>query len=79
MTTAIIADDERNLAEHLQRQLGTVWPSLTIQGIANNGPEALSLIQQHQPDIAFLDIRMPGMSQWHLLSGVGLQAMSISD
>ena len=62
MTIAIIADDERNLAEHLQRQLGTVWPSLTIQGIANNGPEALSLIQQHQPDIAFLDIRMPGMS-----------------
>ena len=62
MTTAIIADDERHLAEHLQRQLGTVWPALTIQGIANNGPEALSLIQQHQPDIVFLDIRMPGMT-----------------
>jgi DNA-binding LytR/AlgR family response regulator len=62
MTTAIIADDERNLAEHLQRQLSSVWPTLTIHGIANNGPEALSLIQQHQPDIAFLDIRMPGMT-----------------
>lgn len=62
MTTAIIADDERNLAEHLQRQLSSVWPTLTIQGIANNGPEALSLIQQHRPDIAFLDIRMPGMT-----------------
>jgi len=62
MTTAIIADDERNLANHLQRQLGTVWPTLTIQGIANNGPEALALIQQHRPDVAFLDIRMPGMT-----------------
>ena len=62
MTTAIIADDERNLAEHLQRQLSSVWPALTIQGIANNGPEALSLIQKQQPDIAFLDIRMPGMT-----------------
>ena len=62
IATAIIADDERNLAEHLQRQLSSVWPTLTIQGIANNGPEALSLIHQHQPDIAFLDIRMPGMT-----------------
>ncbi len=62
MTTAIIADDERNLANHLQRQLSNVWPALTIQGIANNGPEALALIQQHQPDVAFLDIRMPGMT-----------------
>lgn len=62
MTTAIVADDEPNLADHLQRQLTSVWPALTILGTASNGPEASSLVQKFQPDIAFLDIRMPGLS-----------------
>jgi DNA-binding LytR/AlgR family response regulator len=38
-----------------------VWPSLDIVAEATNGVEAVALAQQHQPDIAFLDIRMPGM------------------
>jgi DNA-binding LytR/AlgR family response regulator len=38
-----------------------VWPSLEIVAEAANGVEAVALAQQHKPDIAFLDIRMPGM------------------
>jgi DNA-binding LytR/AlgR family response regulator len=59
---AIIADDEAALRADLQRQLARSWPELRIVGIAENGAEALSLIEQQQPDFAFLDIKMPGMT-----------------
>ncbi len=58
---AIIADDEPALAEHLARELRTLWPELRIDGIAGNGREALAMVRAHDPDIVFLDIRMPGL------------------
>ena len=60
--TAIIADDEAPLRMYLRRQLAKVWPELDIRGEAENGPNALRLIQDCTPDIAFLDIKMPGMT-----------------
>lgn len=59
---ALIADDEPHLATYLRDQLATAWPELDIVGIAANGPEALHLIEEHDPDILFLDIRMPGLT-----------------
>ena len=59
---AVIADDEPELAGHLQRELGRIWPELVIVGVARNGPEALDLLERERPDVAFLDIRMPAMS-----------------
>ena len=61
-TTAIICDDEPRLAEALQAQLQTAWPELQILALGHSGGEALSLIAELAPDIAFLDIRMPGLS-----------------
>jgi DNA-binding LytR/AlgR family response regulator len=61
-TTAVIADDEPRLAEYLRERLAVLWPELAIAGIAHNGPEAQALIAREAPDIAFLDIRMPGLS-----------------
>src|SRR5215217_2797819 len=60
--TAVIADDERLLREQLAARLGEVWPELEIVGEAKNGTEAVELVQQHHPDLVFLDIRMPGMN-----------------
>lgn len=57
--TAIIADDEALLRHHLDKSLAEVWPELEIVSKAKNGTEALQSIQQLQPDVAFLDIRMP--------------------
>jgi DNA-binding LytR/AlgR family response regulator len=37
-----------------------LWPELQIIALAENGPEAVQLTLEHQPDILFLDIRMPG-------------------
>ena len=59
---AIIADDEDQLRSYLKSRLSEVWPELVICGEARNGQEALELIEKHRPDIAFLDIKMPGLS-----------------
>ena len=59
---ALIADDEPHLALYLRERLAAVWPDLDIVGVAGDGPEALRLIDEHDPDVLFLDIRMPGLT-----------------
>ncbi len=60
--SAIIADDERELRTYLRALLADVWPNLVISGEAANGREALDLVDAAHPDVAFLDIKMPGLS-----------------
>ncbi len=62
MTTALILEDEPLLAEQLRGKLASLWPELEIVGMAGEGREALRLAREAEPDIAFLDIRLPGMS-----------------
>ncbi|MBI5814402.1 MAG: response regulator transcription factor [Nitrospinae bacterium] len=62
MTRALIAEDEKELRGHLARTLKKLWPELEICAMAGNGAEALAMFEEHKPDIAFLDIRMPGKS-----------------
>ncbi len=59
---AIIADDEPNLIGYLQNMLARLWPELEVTATAGNGIEALGLIRDAEPDIAFLDIRMPTLT-----------------
>lgn len=60
--TAIIADDEQHLSQFLKDRLAALWPELNVLALAANGPEALRLIDDLAPDMAFLDIRMPGLT-----------------
>jgi len=62
MPTALIADDEPLLLNYLCDRLHHLWPELELVATARNGVEALSLVHQHKPDFAFLDIRMPGLN-----------------
>jgi DNA-binding LytR/AlgR family response regulator len=64
MTTprALIADDEPHLAADLERRLRRLWPALEIVAVAHSGTHALDVLQTERPPIAFLDIRMPGLS-----------------
>lgn len=62
MTRAIIADDERLMREQLRSRLVEVWPDLEIVAEARNGREAVDAVRELKPDLAFLDIRMPGMT-----------------
>jgi DNA-binding LytR/AlgR family response regulator len=59
--SAVVADDERLMREQIIGRLKEAWPELSIVGEASNGREAVALVQSLEPDIAFLDIRMPGM------------------
>ncbi|MBC3871249.1 LytR/AlgR family response regulator transcription factor [Undibacterium oligocarboniphilum] len=59
MPTAILADDERLMRDQLRSRLEQVWPELTILDEAKNGNEAIQLVEQHRPNLVFLDIRMP--------------------
>ena len=60
--TALIADDEEPMRDQLRTRLREAWPGLEIVAEAANGIEAVALAGHHQPDIVFLDIRMPGLS-----------------
>ena len=59
---ALIAEDEPLLAESLKAALARAWPELEVVAIAPNGLEALRLIEAERPEVAFLDIRMPGLT-----------------
>lgn len=60
--TAILADDERLMREQLRARLSEVWPELRVVAEARNGAEAVEAVRALKPDLAFLDIRMPGMT-----------------
>lgn len=60
--TALIADDEPLLREHLAGHLQRLWPELQVVAEARNGREAVELFDEHSPDVVFLDVHMPGMN-----------------
>lgn len=70
MTLALIADDEPALARHLQRELTTLWPGLEIAPLARHGVEAAEQIAALRPDVAFLDIQMPGLTGLEVAQGI---------
>jgi DNA-binding LytR/AlgR family response regulator len=70
MTLALIADDEPQLARHLQQQLAALWPELQFAPLARNGLEASEAISALQPDVAFLDIQMPGRNGLEVAQGI---------
>ncbi|QNR97743.1 response regulator transcription factor [Stenotrophomonas sp. 169] len=59
---ALIAEDEELLRAALVEQLQRLWPELRIVAECEDGATALEQLAERQPDIAFLDIRMPGIS-----------------
>ncbi|MEW5881461.1 MAG: LytTR family DNA-binding domain-containing protein [Pseudomonadota bacterium] len=58
--TALVAEDEATLRHQLVEQLGQLWPELAIVAEAADGVQALRLLDEHRPDVLFLDIQMPG-------------------
>lgn len=74
---ALVADDEPYMRAALIEQLGLLWPELQIVAEAEDGPQALRAITQHQPDIAFLDIRMPGLTGLQVAQLLGNQTQVV--
>ncbi len=70
MPTALIADDEPHLARALREHLARLWPELQVLHVARNGVEAAEQIHALQPDLAFLDIQMPGLTGLEVAQGI---------
>ncbi|TSA16777.1 MAG: DNA-binding response regulator [Betaproteobacteria bacterium] len=71
MTRALVADDEPLLRADLKNRLGRLWPELVICAEAADGNAALEAFERERPDIAFLDIRMPGRSGLEVAEAIG--------
>ena len=60
MIRLIVADDHQLVREGLVRLLG-LEQDLQVLGVGASGEDAIALVERHQPDVALLDVRMPGM------------------
>jgi len=74
MPTALIAEDEPLLADELADSLGRLWPELEIVARARDGIEAVRMVDEHRPDVVFLDIQMPGMTGLDVAKQLGTRA-----
>lgn len=60
--TALIADDEEGPREQLRAALQRLWPELEVVAASIHGVDAWDDFLQHEPEVCFLDIRMPGLT-----------------
>jgi two-component system LytT family response regulator len=66
MIKAVIIDDEP-LAREVVKEYLLNFPQIQVMQECNDGFEGLKAIQQHQPDIVFLDIQMPKITGFEML------------
>jgi len=71
--TAMIAEDEPLMRERLKERLAEVWPELEIVAEVADGNEALAAFDAHRPQLAFLDIRMPGRTGLDVAEAIGAE------
>jgi len=60
--SAVIADDEPLLRAQLRSRLARVWPELAVVHEMENGRDVDAVIDEHDPQLFFLDIHMPGVN-----------------
>jgi DNA-binding NarL/FixJ family response regulator len=58
MTTVVVADDQPVICAGFAALLDA-QPDLDVVGTAGNGRELLALVDEHRPDVALVDVRMP--------------------
>jgi DNA-binding LytR/AlgR family response regulator len=70
-TVAVIAEDELPQRKELRAMLAELWPELQVAAECEDGLAALDALAQHRPQVAFLDIRMPGVSGLEVARAAG--------
>lgn len=66
--TAILIDDEISNLKGLEQKLGKLFPDIVIENTFQKPEEAIKTLQKQQPDIVFLDVEMPRINGFDLLS-----------
>ena len=75
--TALIAEDEAPQRAELRGMLAALWPELVIVAECEDGRSALEAWTSKEPDVAFLDIRMPGLGGLEVARQVGSSAQIV--
>ena len=65
---SLIIDDDPFIQELLRDKLNQYLPEVEVTGSANSGTEGLKLIEEHQPDLIFLDVEMADMTGFEMLA-----------
>lgn len=68
MITCVIVDDEQQNISILSKLITRYCPEVKLVGEANTSVAALELIRKQQPQLVFLDVEMPDMDAFELLS-----------
>ncbi|MBL0133971.1 MAG: response regulator transcription factor [Chitinophagaceae bacterium] len=77
MIRTILIDDERNSRESLRKKILQYCPEIVIQGEYANGLEGLDAIGKETPDLVFLDIEMPLMNGFSMLSELPVRGFDV--
>lgn len=72
--TAIIVDDEDLARQGLEMRLQE-FPQVSVVQSCKSGREAIAAIIEHEPDMVFLDIQMPGMTGFEMIQAVQADIM----
>ena len=67
MIRSVIIDDEEDARKSLRLTLDRYCPSVEVVAQCAAPEEGILAIEQHCPDLVFLDIQMPGMTGFDLL------------
>jgi DNA-binding LytR/AlgR family response regulator len=70
----LVAEDEPLMRDRLLGQLERCWPQAEIVKVAENGDDAWDGFLEYEPNVVFLDIRMPGMSGIDVAKKIGKAA-----
>jgi DNA-binding LytR/AlgR family response regulator len=70
-TKVLVAEDEPLMRERLLEMLAVAWPGAQVVLTAENGNDAWDGFLEHEPQVVFLDIRMPGLSGLEVAERIG--------
>jgi DNA-binding LytR/AlgR family response regulator len=74
MPTALIADDEEAPRAQLLTMLAEAWPELQVVQECINGVDAWDAFLEHEPEVCFLDVRMPGLTGIEVAQRIGARS-----
>jgi DNA-binding LytR/AlgR family response regulator len=75
--TALVADDEEAPRAQLLAALARTWPALKVVAEAANGVDAWDAFLEHDPQVCFLDVRMPGLTGIEVAQRIGARAQVV--
>lgn len=76
MIKTILVDDEEHARDRLSYMLREL-DEVALVGVCKNGLEAIEAIEEHQPELLFLDIEMPEVNGFDVLNNMDVEKMPV--